>query len=350
MVRGNWQRRVEIIHERRRENKVRRARKVDRSIHRSMAVGLISYLDGYCKDSNSNSGNSRCNGSINVLSLWIDCPPKITQVAEQRVATVGECNEDRNDENNSNNNINSEQNSNNNNIAIDVVDDYEEQDNVDRGRTGHKKKGRRRRKERNIERLNNNDDNNNTTNDKATFVRAPGQKKKAHPRCHLPSSSSAAESSTSLSSSRTHICRCHFFNGKCRINSSNNNNNGNNKNNCIFHHVSKGESLAEHITMIEKVSSLSSSSKKKRGNCLTNKQNENDIHNSNNDAKIHSIELSSRATAATATIEISSLKDDSNNNKKNNNYYDENDDGSMEMVWFIPVTTANDNNRKKEKE
>ena len=34
-------------------------RNVDRSIHRSMAVGLISYLDGYCKDSNSNSGNSR---------------------------------------------------------------------------------------------------------------------------------------------------------------------------------------------------------------------------------------------------------------------------------------------------
>ena len=32
-------------------------RNVDRSIHRSMAVGLISYLDGYCKDSNSNSGN-----------------------------------------------------------------------------------------------------------------------------------------------------------------------------------------------------------------------------------------------------------------------------------------------------
>merc|ERR1712238_584258 len=290
-------RRVEIIHERRRENKVRRARKVDRSIHRSMAVGLISYLDGYCKDSNSNSGNSRCNGSNNVLSLWIDCPPKITQVAEQRVATVGECNEDRNDENNSNNNISSEQNSNNNNNAIDVVDDYEEQDNVDRGRTGHKKKGRRRRKERNMERLNNNnnndDNNNNTTNDKANFVRAPGQKKKAHPRCHLPSSAAAA--TAELSSSRTHICRCHFFNGKCRTNSSNNNNNGNNgddKNNCIFHHVPKEESLAEHVTMFEKVSSLSSSSpsssmilsKKKKGNCPTNKQNENDIHNSNNDA------------------------------------------------------------------
>merc|ERR1719162_2815677 len=110
--------------------------------------------------------------------------------------------------------------------------------------------------------------------------------------------------------------------------------------------------------MFEKVSSsLSSSSssssmilsKKKKGNCPTNKQNENDIHNSNNDAKIHSIELSSRAAAATATVEISSLEDDSNQNKKNNDYY-ENDDGSMEMVWFIPVTTANDDNRKKEKE
>merc|ERR1712161_158715 len=70
---------------------------------------------------------------------------------------------------------------------------------------------------------------------------------------------------------------------------------------------------------------------------MGNKQNENDIHNSNNDAKIHSIEMSS-------------LKDDSNQNNSNNDYYDENDDGSMEMVWFIPVTTANDNNRKKEKE
>ena len=211
MVRGNWQRRVEIIHERRRENKVRRARKVDRSIHRSMAVGLISYLDGYCKDSSSNIGNSRCNGSNNVLSLWIDCPPKITQVVEQRVATVGECNEDRNDENNSNNNINSEQNSNNNNNAIDVVDDYEEQDNVDRGRTGHKKKGRRRRKERNMERLNNNDDKNNTTNDKATFVRAPGQKKKAHPRCHLHMTSEQR-----ISISTPILSRCNIYHFFCK--------------------------------------------------------------------------------------------------------------------------------------
>mmetsp|Transcript_25575 Transcript_25575/g.73952 ORF Transcript_25575/g.73952 Transcript_25575/m.73952 type:complete len:1035 (+) Transcript_25575:34-3138(+) len=69
MVRGNWQKRVELAQARREDQRARKARKGDRESHRQMASGLMSFL--------ASSADGPSDGSSpKLLHVWVDSDPR----------------------------------------------------------------------------------------------------------------------------------------------------------------------------------------------------------------------------------------------------------------------------------
>lgn len=229
MVRGNWQKRVELADARRKETKERKNQTEEQRLHKLWAQDLLRQLDSYGMRFRDSPTILRQLLTEKKLAIWTDVRPcgsggsmasrSFHDDLEDFQTTTDNADNDDDDDNNNTGKRRSRRT-------------RSRGDSVDQTHDTEYKVGSRKQSD--------------STSDKNQHPNS--SKKKVHPRSResFESSSSINEGNFALHSTRPKFCRAHFFTGKC-VSA------GRKKAGCPFTHYSS----PEHFTLAQAMASNS---------------------------------------------------------------------------------------------